>query len=49
MNKSNNSKKTHDVCELQGGKDPYDALDLQVIFRKRALKLVTLLRKRRMT
>ena len=30
---------------LQGGEDPLDALSLQVIFRKRALYLVALLRK----
>jgi len=30
---------------VQGGEDPYDALSLQVIFRKRALSLVALLRK----
>ena len=29
----------------QGGKDPQDALSLQVVFRKRALELVALLRK----
>jgi len=28
---------------LQGGEDPYDALSLDVIFRKRALHLVALL------
>jgi len=32
-------------CPLQGGGDPPDTLSLQVIFCKRALKLVALLRK----
>ena len=38
-----------DLCpirwQIQGGKDPCNALSLQVIFRKRALELVALLRK----
>ena len=33
------------VVYIQGGKDAQDALSLQVIFRKRAISLVSLLQK----
>jgi len=33
------------VYQIQGGVDSYDDLSLQVIFRKRALELVAILRK----